>query len=277
MSTMAPQELTSEMFNATLIYRRDLYDELSIVHVKPDWGLVPEFTAGQFCMLGLPKDPPNKVLPERLARNPRTRLIRRAYSIASSPKIREYLELYVVLVEGGKLTTKLWTIGEGDRLFLDERITGEFTLDPVEEGKDLVMCSTGTGIAPFLSMLKTYRGTGRWRHYVIIHGVRLERDLGYREELEAIAKEDEDVVYIPMCTREPTNGHWQGLRGRVQVALEPSTFRELTGFDLSPETCHMFLCGNPDMIKQVAPMMEGRGFKTHTRKEPGNLHFERYW
>jgi ferredoxin--NADP+ reductase len=242
--------VAEDVLNATVIYRHDLHEELSIVRVRPDSGVVPEFVAGQFAMLALPRD--DSMLSAAAANRDakaRPRMIRRAYSIASSPKVRDYLEFYVVLVQGGKLTPKLWTVAEGGRLWLDDRIKGEFTLDGVPEGRDLVMMSTGTGIAPFMSMLRTYRGTPRYRRLVMIHGVRLVEDLGYREELEQIAAEDDNVIYIPICSREPDDSPWQGRRGRVQTLLVPDVYASL----------------------------EGRGFTTHSRKQPGDIHFERYW
>lgn len=263
--------MTDEVLNATLIERHDLNEELAVVRIRPDWGEVDAFKPGQFAMLGFPREeapgPVGKI-----------KFIRRAYSIASSPKVRDHIELFVVLVEEGKLTPRLWTVPEGGRLWLDNRIKGEFTLDDVPNDKDLVLVSTGTGIAPFVSMLRTYHGENRWRKLVMINGVRRVRDLGYREELERIAAEDPSVVYIPLVTREPEDSHWAGLRGRVQAVLSnEGLYQELTGSRLDPEQCHVMLCGNPAMITGVEKDLHVRGFTTKTKKEPGNIHFERYW
>jgi ferredoxin--NADP+ reductase len=83
---------------------------------------------------------------------------------------------------------------------------GEFAIDLAPPDKDLVMVSTGTGIAPFVSMLRTYRGQDRWRRLVPINGVRRAADLGYRSELEAAARQDPGVIYVPLVTREPGDG-----------------------------------------------------------------------
>ena len=267
-----------DIFNATLVEREDLHDELAIFKIKYNDGPVPEFKPGQFCTLGLPQldDAGQPVVSPRTGK---VKLLRRAYSIASSPNEGEHLELFLVLVEDGAMTPRLWKLSPGDPIWMDRRIMGEFTLDGVPDGKDLVMISTGTGLAPFVSMMRTERGTGRWRKLVIVHGVRYAPDLGYREELQQVAAEDPSVVYLAHCTREPDDSDWKGLRGRIQPILQDEAgFEELTGgVKYDPEQTHFFLCGNPEMIEQVQQLFEARGFVTQTKKTPGNIHFERYW
>lgn len=260
-------------YNAHLIERTDFNPELAAFLVAYDDGTEIDFEPGQFATLGL-IDPDAAPNPRRKG----PKLIRRAYSIASSPKEKNHIEFFIVRVEGGALTPKLWEMKAGDPMFMDPKIKGHFTLDGVPDGKDLVMISTGTGLAPYMSMLKTYQHTGRWRKLVIIHGCRLAADLGYREELEEIAAKDDSIIYLPMCTREPDTSNWSGLRGRIHVALEEKMYKDLTGVDLTPEQSHVFLCGNPAMIDQCQKELEERGWKTKGREHPdGNLHFERYW
>ena len=268
-----------EACNATIRDWEDLTDELAIFRLYPDEGEVPEFEPGQFATLGLPRSHPPIHDPEKFPPGDRRwqKLVRRAYSIASSPRRRDSLEFYVVIVEEGRLTPKVWNLKEGGRIWLDPRIKGDFTLDGVPDGKDLVMVSTGTGLAPYISMLKTFRGTGRWRRLVMIHGVRYAEDLAYREQMEQIAAEDPSVIYIPTCSREPEGSEWAGTRGRCNLLLEEECYEEHVGAKLTPEDCHVFLCGNPDMINQGEKTLNARGFITQTKKKPGNLHFERYW
>lgn len=264
----------TDVLNATLVAREDVNATLSIVRVRPDTGRVPDFQPGQFVRLGLPKPgqaPPPPGKPARV------RFTRRAYSIASSPHATDALEFFVVRIEEGALTPRLWEIPVGGRLWMDHEAKGEFTLDLAPAGADLVMVSTGTGIAPFISMLRTFRRTNRWRRFVLINGARYAADLGYEDELRAIAREDQTVHYIPLVTREPEDGAWTGLRGRVQSALEPETYRRLVGAPLDPTTCHVFLCGNPEMIDAVERLLQARGFITDSHAQKGNIHFERYW
>ncbi|MEX0652779.1 MAG: ferredoxin--NADP reductase [Phycisphaeraceae bacterium] len=276
------ETLPAQMLNATLVSREDINEELAIFRVRPDSGEVPAFEPGQYTTLGLALTPEeaDEVMPTRSGKpHAKPKLLVRAYSIASPPKQRAYLEFFLVVVPDGALTPRLWKLREGDRLFMGPKITGKFTLDDIPPGKDLIMIATGTGLAPFLSMLHQYRHTNRWRRFVVIHGTRLAADLGYRAELERIAAEDPSVYYIPTVTREPNNSNWQGLRGRIHIALEPARYTEITeGGEITPEQCHVFLCGNPAMIEQVTAELGERGFVTKDRDHPeGTIHFESYW
>ena len=265
--------------NATLV-RRDLTPELAIYEVRPDSGRVPDFKPGQFCTIGLPADPAASQATEAPAgASGRVRLVRRAYSISSSPDTLDHIELYLVCVRDGKLTPRLWGLPTGGRVFLDPVIRGEFTLDAVPEGKDLVMISTGTGLAPFVSMLRYYgaRAPRRWRRCVVVHGARVAADLGYREVLDAFAATDQSIKYLPAVTREPEGSPWKGHRGRVTTLLEPDVFQRASGVALDPAMCEVLLCGNPEMIESVRLLLEPCGFVTKTRQQAGNIHFERYW
>lgn len=268
--------METEATNATLVGRDDINATLSVVKVRPDSGAVPDFVPGQFFRLGLPK--PDGTPSARPAGKPgRIRYTRRAYSIASAPGAKDAAEFFVVRVEEGALTPRLWELDIGGRLWMEEQAKGEFTLEVAPPGKDLVMISTGTGVAPFISMLRHYRGQNRWRRYVLINGARMAADLGYVDELAAVVRDDPSVRYIPLVTREPEGGGWRGLRGRVQTALEPATYARLVGAPLDPAECHVFLCGNPAMIDEVQALLEARGFVTDAHQRRGNLHFERYW
>jgi ferredoxin--NADP+ reductase len=171
----------------------------------------------------------------------------------------------------------LFDLQPGGRVWMDDKCDGAFTLDTVPRGVNLVMISTGTGVAPFVSMLRTYANTNRWRRLALIDCARRAADLGYREQLEALARDDESVTYLPTVTREPTDAPWPGLRGRVQPMLEPDTFDQHAGFAPDPQNTHVLLCGNPAMIDGVTTTLESRGFTAETMKQPGNIHFERYW
>lgn len=290
-----------ELLNAAVVFRQDINPELCIVRISPDSGSVPDFEPGQFITIGLPKDdlPPGtpgsspknisvsgndpgtaSTLPPPPTQGPprqRAALVRRAYSIASSPNQKDSVELYLVLVKDGRLTPYLWTLQPGERIWMDHQAKGEFTLRNVPPDKDLVLVSTGTGLAPYMSMLRTYRGQSRWRRCVVIHGVRIAQDLGYRQELETLAAQDPTVIYLPTVTREPQDSPWRGQRGRIQALLEPETYRELVGAPLDPQQCHVFLCGNPEMIKATEELLTPRGFTVASKTQPGTIHYERYW
>lgn len=249
-------------YNAEVSHREEVAEGLWILRVRPLDAEIPEFRAGQYAELGLNLD---------------SKLVRRQYSIASQPSERSFLEFVIVLVEDGQLTPQLYKLGPGERLWLGPKIKGKFTLDEIPSDRDLVMVATGTGNAPYVSMLREYQSKGRWRRFVLVHGVRHASDLTYSDEMFRLAETDPSVFYVPLATREPESSAWSGLRGRVGVALEPETYAKLVGSALAPENCHIFLCGNPEMIDSMQEMLESRGFKKHSRRNPGNLHFERYW
>jgi ferredoxin--NADP+ reductase len=273
--------------NATLIERRDASDTHAILRIRPDAQPLPAFEPGQFVSLGLARarhdDRRLEALSSGLLAPPRVpiarrrvRIVRRAYSIASSPHERDVYELFVALVPGGRLTPDLWSLAPGARCWVSPEVHGNFTLDELPHGRDLLLVATGTGVAPFVSMLRTYGAGERWRHVALVHGARRAFDLGYRRELEERAERDPRVTYLPALSREPDE-NWRGLRGRVQVALESELFRARAGFALDPEHCHALLCGNPAMIADVCDHLKARGFTHDAPRERGNIHFERYW
>ena len=196
--------MADEQLNATVLARRDLTERLAVVRVAPrDWEL-PDFLPGQCATLGLPDpDGPGKFL-------------RRVYSVASAPGAG-HLEFYIQLVREGQFTARLWHQEEGDPIFLSPRLVGRFTLADVPEDSDLLFLGTGTGLAPFLSMLRAFRGSGRWRRCAVVHGARTQAELGYRAELTHWCAEERELTYIPTLTRE-TPSAWDGACGRVPVS-----------------------------------------------------------
>jgi len=256
--------------NAVISFSQDLNHELKIFRVTPDEGSVPEFHAGQYAELALPE------LDDRPEQE-RRKLLRRAYSIASAPSQRDYLEFFVVRVEGGAVTSKLWNLKVGDRLWLGPKVKGKFTLLELPDAKDVVLVSTGTGLSPFVSKVKEHLNSPRFNSFTIIHGTRVQSDLGYRDELEKLALENKKFSYIAALTREPEGSSWSGERGRIPRLLEPDKFKELTGRELDPEKLQIFLCGNPAMIEDLVVQLHKYGFKEHSKKEPGNIHVERFW
>jgi ferredoxin--NADP+ reductase len=254
------------VLNAVVSHREDLTERLAIVRVEPRGWTLPPFEPGQWATLGLP-DPDGA-----------GKFLKRVYSIASAPGL-PHLEFYIQLVKEGEFTTRLWHLHPGDELWLAPNIAGFFTLEPVPTGADLALFATGTGLAPFVSMLRHAQraATRPWRRCVVVHGARNAAELGYRDELTACAAAGGDVVYLPLVTREPESSGWSGRRGRLQSLLEGDAWRAAVGAPLDPTCWHVFLCGNPEMIDDMDARLKALGFSHHRRTAPGNLHFERYW
>lgn len=254
--------------NATLIERRDVTESLAFFRIAPDAPPVPSFEAGQFANLGL-------AVHDAEARE--LRFQRRAYSMGSAPSERLSLEFYLRQVDGGRFTGALFALQRGGRIWLDPNVYGRFTLAPVPPERDVIFVASGTGVAPYVSMLREYAGRGRWRRAVVVESVRESREFGYRAEFEALARRDASFRWLPTVTREPEGGAWTGAHGRIQTLLEPARFERETGIALSPANADVFLCGNPQMVEQVGGRLAELGFRPHSRRNPGQVHVERYW
>ncbi len=258
------------MLNATLIKRIDVTPELVIFRVLPDKGIEP-FQPGQYVALGLPGSSPRpeKFPPETEATAP-DKIIKRAYSIGSSPTETGYLEFYIAIVPTGALTSRLSLLKEGDRLFAAPKIIGTFTLHDVEPERNLVLVSTGTGLAPFMSMIRTPSTWDSDRKVTIVHGVRYSRDLAYRDEIFALKEIHPNLDYYAFVSREDAKpGFFE--KGYVQTLF---TSGKLT---VSPDRDNVFLCGNPAMVEEVETLLNAQGYVTHSKKTPGSLHVEKYW
>jgi ferredoxin--NADP+ reductase len=190
---------------------------------------------------------------------------------------KRYAEFYVTLITSGQLTPRLFALPYGGRLFLGPRPSGMFTLDRVAPGKAVLLIATGTGLAPYMSMLRTLLVNDARRPFIILHGARYSWDLGYRGELESLARLRSNLVYIPAITRPDEDPHFRGNIGRVQVLLEKGVVETLAGVPLDPERLDVFLCGNPDMIRVVKDMLLARGFRPDQGKAAGTIHVEEYW
>lgn len=220
---------------------------------------VPPFTAGQFVRLGL------EVGEKR---------VRRAYSIGSAPGAP--LEFYVTVVDDGALTPHLYDLDVGDTVEVERKAQGFFTLEYVRHGTQLWLLSTGTGIAPYISMLRTAEPWERFEKIVMVHGARHGRQLGYRAECEAWAEaHPEQFFYVPSVTREP---ELEGvLHGRLPALMESGALEEAAGLEITAADSHVMLCGNPEMVKACTQLSLDRGLTKNRTRKPGNLSYERYW
>ena len=264
-------------YNATVISREEINPQLIILRVKPETEVF-SFTPGQFAVLGLMGDEPRipEAYPEDGVVNS-LKLIRRAYSIASSSVESRYLEFFLSLVSSGELTPRLFALRPGSRLHVAPKVGGFFTLDRVAPGKAVLLVATGTGLAPYISMLRTMLIHDAKRKFVVLHGARYSWDLGYRAELESLSRIRPNFVYIPSITRPGEDPHFVGQTGRIQNLLEQGVVESQSGLMLDPALSDVFVCGNPEMIKKVKVMLTARGFTPDNGKESGTMHIEEYW
>lgn len=264
--------------NAVVAARQEITPTLMILQVVAVGWQMPEFEPGQYAVLGLPGSAPRCALsvPERPPSDPDT-LIRRAYSIASSSLTREYMEFYVSLVTSGALTPRLFALNVGDPLWLSPEATGLFTLDQVPQDQHVVMVATGTGLAPYISMLTTQLPCGGARRYAVLHGAYHSWDLGYRSELLTLQHLCRNFAYVATVDRvEDEPVPWNGPTGRVQGLWHSGVLAQRWGFAPTPANTHVFLCGNPRMIEDMVTLLEGEGYREHTPEHEGQIHAERF-
>lgn len=265
--------------NAVLTQRIEVAPGLCILRIAPEGWKLPDFTPGQFAVIGLPAGAPRVPLsdPEEPPVDP-GRLIRRAYSIASSSLSREYLELFVTLVTSGELTPRLFALKPGDRLWLGPKLTGMFTLREVPREAHVVMAATGTGLAPYMSMLRTELECGGPRRMAVLHGARHSWDLGYTAELFTMQRLCPNFTYVPSVSRPKDEAApWSGAVGYVQDLWTRGEVARAWGFPPTPANTHVLLCGNPGMIDTMTKVLEGEGFRVHEPRAPGQIHVEKYW
>jgi ferredoxin--NADP+ reductase len=224
------------------------------------------FVPGQFARLGV-RDPADGSV------------VWRAYSIASAT-YDEHLEFFSVVVPGGAFTSRLAKLREGDPILVERKSYGFLTTDRFERGRDLWMLATGTGLAPFLSILHDFETWERYDNLVLVHSVRTQPELAYEdlirgfEQSEYYAEHARKLRYARIVTREPVPG---ALRDRVTRLLASGVLEENIGVKLDHDRSRIMLCGNPEMVEDSRKLLLERGFRLSRRGEPGQLAVENYW
>jgi len=237
---------------ATVTHHHEWTEGLFSLHIDAQ---VP-FLAGQYVKLGLVLD---------------GEPVSRAYSIVTPPG--EPLGFYLVRIDGGRLTPHLAQLREGDTVYVQRRAFGRLCVEHVSPGGTLWMVGTGTGLAPYVSMLAEGACFDTFDRVVVVHGVRTAAHLGYRERLEALAH-TRPLTYLPFVSREqaPATHHGRLTQGLLDGRLEAEA-----GKGITPEASHVLLCGNPHMIADMRAALSERGFTLNTPRRPGRLHLEKYW
>lgn len=221
-----------------------------------------KFTAGQFARIGL------KVGEE---------LVVRAYSVVSSP-FDETLEFFSIVVPDGAFTSNLQHLKVGDELYLEKIPYGYLTLARYQQPlpHDLWLLATGTGLAPFLSMLQDFDTWSKYQKINLVYSVRTAAELAYVDRIQEIAETfgDEHVgfKFISIITRDPS----AQLHDRLPVLIENGELEKVAGIELNPATSHVMLCGNPEMVDDTKEALKRRGL-TMNRRGEGNIAVENYW
>lgn len=216
------------------------------------------FKAGQFIRVALDIDG------ERVGR---------PYSLVNAPH-EPLLEIYFNVVKGGPLSPRLAQLQPGDRLWLTDKANGFLILDELPPARDLWLLATGTGIGPFISILKTEEPWQRFDNVVLGHSVQYARELAYGGTIEALqAAHGDKLRYVRLVTRETVPG---ALTRRIPASIESGSLEDETGVGLSTDRSHVMLCGNSAMIMDVSEVLSRRGMQRHRRREPGHITTEKY-
>ncbi len=239
-------EAISRLPRAVLVERRDITPELIVIKLEPQ--VTFTFKAGQYCTLGIGS-------------------VERAYSIVSAPH-EPYLEIFVELVPrpDGVLTPLMWKLKVGDSMSIRPRAKGIFTLD--EHYVNHLMVATVTGIAPFMSTIRSYiHSRGKGHRFHLLQGASYQDEYAYdREIMEAARTYSDTITYVPTVSRpgHQRNAGWKGATVRVNAIVEEHVDR----YRLDPASSLVYACGHPGMIEDVKERLASRAFKV---KE------ERYW
>ena len=222
------------------------------------------FENGHFVMLGLQVD---------------GKPLMRAYSIASANH-EEHLEFLSIKVADGPLTSRLQNIKPGDDVLVSRKPTGTLTLHDLKPGKRLYMLSSGTGLAPFMSLIKDPSVYERFEKVILVHGVRYRSELAYRDYIEWELTHHEylgelvrnQLIYFPTVTRERFR-----YQGRITTLIETGKLFEQVGMPpLNPAEDRVMICGSPAMLLDLSKLLEARGFGISPHVgEPGDFVIER--
>ncbi|WP_455917705.1 ferredoxin--NADP reductase [Pseudomonas cerasi] len=247
----------------TLLDVQSLTPSLFTLRTTRDPGF--RFTAGQFVRLGVNTADGSTVW--------------RAYSIVSSP-FDEHLDFFSIVVPGGEFTSQLSRLRVGDTLMVERQATGFLTLNRFVDGRDLWLLGTGTGVAPFLSILQDFEVWEKFERIVLVYSAREAKELAYQElihalgEREYLAEYAHKLVYIPTVTREQHPG---ALNGRITTLIENGELERAAGVELTPEHSRVLICGNPQMVDDTRQLLKQRDMQLSLSRRPGQVAVENYW
>ncbi|UII70816.1 ferredoxin--NADP reductase [Pseudomonas sp. HN11] len=247
----------------TLLDVQSLTPSLFTLRTTRDPGF--RFTAGQFVRLGVTKADGSTVW--------------RAYSLVSSP-FDEHLDFFSIVVPGGEFTSELSHLRVGDTLMVERQATGFLTLNRFVDGRDLWMLGTGTGVAPFLSILQDFEVWEKFERIILVYSAREAKELAYQAlikelgEREYLAEYAHKLTYIPIVTREQ---YPDALNGRITTLIENGELERVAGLELTPEHSRVLICGNPQMVDDTRQLLKQRDMNLSLSRRPGQVAVENYW
>ncbi len=240
---------------AKIIEKIQWNERLFSLRIKSDFS---DFNAGQFVRVALDIDG------EQVAR---------PYSLVNAPG-DETLEIYFNIVPEGPLSQKLAELNAGDEILVTDKANGFLTVDEVPECKHLWLIATGTGVGPFLSILKSEQVWQRFEKVVLAYSVRDLSELSYQNVISSIEKNHADkFIFVPFITREHVT---DAMNVRIPTSIEDGSLEARAGININQTDSHVMMCGSSEMISSVTECLEVRGLRKHRRREPGHITTEKY-
>ncbi|MFN7093748.1 MAG: ferredoxin--NADP reductase [Burkholderiales bacterium] len=225
-----------------------------------------KFIPGQFARLGVKRSDEN--------------IVWRAYSIVSADYDEE-LEFYSIVVPDGEFTQNLKTLKVGDNIYVDKTNYGLLTTDRFENGKHLWFLSTGTGLAPFISIMYDFNVWEQYEKIVLVHCAREKDELAYQDLINSFFTHEfyadivkDKLVYVRMLTR---NHEGADLYGRITDLLKNNQLEQYVKLPITVEDSRIMICGNPQMVDDTRRILADRGLTISRRGKPGNLAVENLW
>ena len=247
-----------------ITYLKQWTDHLFTFRITRDEAF--KFIPGQFARLGVKKEDDS--------------IVWRPYSIVSADYDEE-LEFYSIVVPDGEFTQRLKDLKVGDDIYVDKTNYGLLTTDRFEQGKDLWFLSTGTGLAPFISIMYDFSVWEQYEKIILVHCVRQAEELAYQDTINEFFTHEyygelvkDKLVYVKIITRETEGGD---LYGRITTLLENNQLEEYVKLPITIEKSRIMLCGNPQMVDDTRRILAARGLTISRRGNPGNMAVENYW
>ena len=238
-----------------VVDNRRLNDYLTSLVIDADIG---SYEAGQFVRIGLADG---------------DEVLARPYSLVNTPQ-EKHLEVYFNLVEQGPLSPRLFELRSGDDIMVADNPSGFLTVSEVPECRHLWMIATGTGIGPFLAILKSEAAWQQFEKIVLCYSVSYAAELAYRDVIAGIHdKHGAQFHFVPVVTREPHEG---ALGSRIPALMQDGSLEQHTGITINAEDSHVMMCGSSAMITDVSAELVSRDMKKHRRRDPGHFTTEKY-
>ncbi|MEQ1517693.1 MAG: ferredoxin--NADP reductase, partial [Usitatibacteraceae bacterium] len=260
-----PAQTSARVTEESVLWVHRWNPALMSFRLKRDPGYV--FKPGQFARIGLVKEGGETLW--------------RAYSIVSAPQ-EPFLEFFLLVVPTGEFSRRVGSCNVGDTMLVEQQPQGFLTADRFKQpgrDQDLWLIATGTGLAPYISMLRDEAIWTRFENIAIVLSVRERHDLGYTEELEQLAAAHARAGFakfhfVKTLTRDTLHG---ALTGRINTLVESGALESATGVPLSDARSRFMLCGNPEMVETMRKLLKARGFRMNRKLEPGHIIVENYW